>query len=1568
MVSVVRARARLLIVATVSAVAIAGLTLVSSPAANAAPPVIIGPAGGEVVTQIPTLSWQRQASAPRYEIQVSVSDTFATKLVDTNTYNSQYTPVAQLPAGQLYWRVRPFGGTDLDWADATFTRGALDVPTMLTPTGSLPQPQSPPLLSWTPVQGALAYNLQVSSDADFIDPTKIVSYNPVKVTSGISPVQQVPGTYYARVRATMGTNLFSNYSAPITFTIEGLAAAERTSPPNAGSVTDAVVDWKPVPGAATYQVQMDDDINFQSLAVDVTGITGTRFAPPKTVDNDTYYWRVRPIDAAGNFRGWMPADIGEFTRSWAGQVKLEYPAHEAIVGDPFFYQWSPSERTSSAQEDLALSSSYTLEVSTSPTFLGAPVMRCNTTSTTWVPGSSLNGNQQCQPQASGTYYWRVFGHDDFSTARPGTEPGQAEVRRFTYRPEVPQLVAPVKDPETDAVPTVEIPTLSWTPVGTAARYRVTINNSLGGSFVATTAATSYTPTVSLGTGNFTWQVSTVSQEGRVGTQFIFDQGEFNLVALTPGSAPKPLPLNSPSGRRFPTLQWQSVTGAATYSLHVKPVGSVAFTQVDDELPYPAAESLDGTFLAPGDYDWFVKAYNASGGLISSSGLNEADWGTLTINPLEVIDDEDHYAALAGTFLPDDPEQPALDLGADACRTQILNAANQSECVDVRNTPVLRWPAHADTGSYLLYVAKDKAMTNPVYDLDNNTVFDPIVLQQPMWSPPNALPDSQAGTAYFYKVVSCAYVFCEALGDAQHSFDKRSRQVELKPVQETSIAAPAPSDCVDNPLTPTPLVECQNDITLSWDDFRTTEKSADPGNPLSGPGRTEARSYIVQTATDSSFNDIIESVEVDQTTFTSFGTTYPEGTVYWRVQAVDANGNRLEWSKGDTPEDPCAFCKFDKKSPAPVLESPSSSPPVTGDQYFTWHSLPFAARYQVEIYKDNDTTFSPANRVVGPATVGSRAVSLTNRLAQSAIPYIWRVRRLDAANRAGAWTSGVFTVSEPTTTLTAPADGASVPPSDGLFSWSAVGGAESYRFERRLAGTLTVIEPAVTRATSWAPQSPITGGNWEWRVIPIDASGNNMTATGWRPFSVTDTVVANAGVGITGSGRVGTPLTINPEPVWNFGPAVTTTYQWYRGNTAIGGETGPTYTVTTADLTRVITVRAVGARPGYISGGSTSNGITGIAGNAPVAVVDVGATGTGKVGSLLTATPPTWDSDQVTSSYRWQRDGVDITGTTGDDPTYTVIATDVGKQITVKATGSRPGYDPGTSISAPVPAVLGDAPDATTDVTISGPSAKVGQTWTVAAPTWDTAGVTTTYQWFRDDVAITGATKATYTLATADIGASVAVEATGSKAGYAPGTSTSNAVVPEQLDTNTNIAPPTVSGIAAARETLTVNPGTWPSGTTYTYQWFVNGLAVARETKATYVVRTRDAGLKVSVRVTGSKAGFLPGTAFSPEQTVKKLPTATTAGLEEPVITKRARAILNVNVDVVDLGVPLGKVQVKEGSKVLATVQLKNDSRGNVTIRLKKLKPGKHKLVVTYLGSAATETSKAKKVKLIVLKK
>jgi hypothetical protein len=1532
---------RSLVSALACVLVVAGLSQLAAAPAQAAPPNIIGPAGGEIVPQIPNLQWQRLPDAAKYDVQVAASDTFSTPLVNVSTVNSTYTPLVQLPPGDLWWRVRVTGTGDTGWATAQFNRAALGTPTMLGPTGVLQQPQTPPLISWTSFPGATQYKLQVSSDGTFTDSAQITNYIPTKTTSAINPVLVVPGTYYARVQAVLSGGLTTSFSTPISYTIAGLEAAQALSPAENGTVTDTVLDWAPVPGAATYQLQIDDDDNFASTVVDQSNIMGTRYSPPKTIGNDTYYWRVRPVDASGNARAWEAADRHTFQRAWPGQVHLEYPANGATVGNPFYYQWSPSERASAAQEDLALSSSYTLEVATSPTFQGT-VMRCNTVNTTWVP----QGSNTCWPSASGTYYWRVIGHDDWSNNRPATDAPSAEVRSFTYQPDVPTLISPVGGAH------VTIPTLSWSPVPGAARYRVTITPAAGGAFAVTTAATSYTHDATLDPGGYTWQVQTLSQDNRLGTGFVFDTGSFYVDPLPAATGTQPDPLTSPSGRRFPTLEWTPVAGAARYEVWVKPAANSAYTMINRDFEYAAGESLDGTYLDPGSYDWFVKAFD-----INSALINAGTIGSFTINPLEVIPDDEHYAALAGTLLPDDPENADADLDADLCRTQILNAAGQSECDNLRNTPVLRWADKPNVGSYLLYVARDKEMTNPVYDTDNNGIFTPLVLSQPMWTPPAALPDSQAGTAYYYRVVPCSYQKCEALTHAEHSFDKLSRQVVLNPAQETAVGATAPADCPADVVPPNQQV-CQNDVTLSWQDFRKTEKdNAGDATPLTSPGRTEARSYLVQTATDSSFNSLIESSEVDQTTFTSFLTTYPEGPVYWRVRAVDGSANALAWSETGV---------FVKKSPRPVLQAPDLHQVVRGDLFFQWQSLPFAAQYRIEVYRNHDTDANAANQAVIPATVRSRAVSVTDLLAQlpqmpnGDDPYVWRIRRIDAAGRTGGWSDwGEFRVVEPSATQTSPADGALVPPSDALFTWQAVPGAESYRFERRVVGTVTNVEPITTRATSWAPQLAIAGGSWEWRVTPIDASGNSLTPSVWRPFTVEDTVTATVAVVIGGSGRVGTPLTVTTPPSWNFGAEVTTTYQWLRNGSAIGGAVGETYTATNADIGKSLSVRATGTRPGYLSGTSTSNVVGGLSGEAPIAVTGVSIAGTGNVGTNLTLTPPVWDNDSTTTTYQWQRDGANISGAT--QTTYTVTSSDVAKALTVKATGTRSGYDPGTSVSDPITGVLGDAPSATSSVSISGANDKVGSTWTLTPPTWSTTGVATSYQWFRDATAITGATSTSYKLAAGDVGASVTVRATGTKAGYQSGTSTSNAVVVAPLDPLIAASLPTISGVAKAKETLTATPGTWQisSGITYAYQWFVNGQAVARETGSKYVVRTRDAGLPVSVRVTANANNWAPGTATSAALPVEKLTSTTTATVAKKKITQRQRAVVTVKVGLLDFGVSLGQVQIKDGSKVISNVGLQTGKDGVLTIRLKKLKLGKHKLTITYLGSASTLASSDK---------
>ncbi|WP_210255032.1 DUF4347 domain-containing protein, partial [Methylocapsa sp. S129] len=69
------------------------------------------------------------------------------------------------------------------------------------------------------------------------------------------------------------------------------------------------------------------------------------------------------------------------------------------------------------------------------------------------------------------------------------------------------------------------------------------------------------------------------------------------------------------------------------------------------------------------------------------------------------------------------------------------------------------------------------------------------------------------------------------------------------------------------------------------------------------------------------------------------------------------------------------------------------------------------------------------------------------------------------------------------------------------------------------------------------------------------------------------------------------------------------------------------------------------------------------------VTPPGVSGTAQVGQVLTATTPTTDNSDATITYQWQRDGVNISGATGQ--TYRATAADVGDTLDVVATATDP---------------------------------------------------------------------------------------------------------------------------------------------------------------------------------------------------------------------------------------------------------------------------------------------------------
>jgi len=319
------------------------------------------------------------------------------------------------------------------------------------------------------------------------------------------------------------------------------------------------------------------------------------------------------------------------------------------------------------------------------------------------------------------------------------------------------------------------------------------------------------------------------------------------------------------------------------------------------------------------------------------------------------------------------------------------------------------------------------------------------------------------------------------------------------------------------------------------------------------------------------------------------------------------------------------------------------------------------------------------------------------------------------------------------------------------------------------------------------------------------------------------------------------------------------FQWYRNGAPIGGANGTSYTLQPEDAGTVVSFSTTGSKPAMTS-------VTRTVSSAVVAKADLSSaatptiTGTAKAGTALTAVPGDWTPGPITFSYQWLRDGKPIAGATA--ATYQLQIADVGTVIKVTVTGSRLGYNPAVRTSAGTAKVAVANLTTTTKPTITG-TAKVGGTLTASAGTWAPAPVALSYQWYRGTTAITGATKATYQLVSADSGKAIKVAVTGSKAGYATVRLESDplaSVVKAALEA----APiPTVSGSVKIGSTLTATAGEWkPSGVSLKYQWYRGNSAIKGATKATYKLTGSDAGKAIIVKVTGSKSGFANTTVAS----------------------------------------------------------------------------------------------------------
>lgn len=249
--------------------------------------------------------------------------------------------------------------------------------------------------------------------------------------------------------------------------------------------------------------------------------------------------------------------------------------------------------------------------------------------------------------------------------------------------------------------------------------------------------------------------------------------------------------------------------------------------------------------------------------------------------------------------------------------------------------------------------------------------------------------------------------------------------------------------------------------------------------------------------------------------------------------------------------------------------------------------------------------------------------------------------------------------------------------------------------------------------------------------------------------------------ITGRPMVGDKLTTAGA---GAGDKATYTYQWYRSGKVISRATKSSYTMTSSDLGKSLTVRITAHVLGFSAAKSSlpvtvrPNLVTNL--QAPV------ISGVAKVGQALTTAGA--GADGATYTFQWYRSGKAISGATKASRTLT--SSDRGKTMTVKVTATYLGQRASKTSSRT--GKVGSGTFANTAQPYTTGTCAKGSTLKANAGIWTPTASTVKYRWLRNGSSISGATSSSYKLTSSDRGKSISVRITVYRSGYTTTTSVS----------------------------------------------------------------------------------------------------------------------------------------------------------------------------------------------------
>jgi len=528
-----------------------------------AAPTLLSPLNGENENDnTPTFTWIKGENADNHRILVDNDNDLLSpidnELLEATAEN--WTKLEGYADGTYYWKVIAIKGENENSSSVwTFNVDTLPPakPTLISPEDNKLDNGLSQAFKWAqPPENSLplTYHIQIDNEASFTSP---YVYENSAVTDNTYPyLFSTDGTYYWRIRARDNAGNWGTWADNFKLTLD-------TTPPDPPPLVWPAYDenikdnapalnWSDVTDPSTpvtYGVQVDNDSDFSSPAVNVTGLATSTYTTSELAEG-VWYWRADARDNAGNAGAWSASRFRvDITKPLA--PTLVSPSNdENISYNTPNLDWNPISENS-------LPALYKVYVDNDSNFSSIDRESPWVWDDNWVVTPGL---------LEGIWYWKVGAKDNAGNV--GDNSASRSFRVDVTPPGKPTLASP----EHNYTTSDNTPTFRWTAVtdnSLPVTYDIQIDNEASFTSPYVYSKTKilenqHTCENELAGGTYYWRVRAVDNAGNYGNW----ADNFKLT-VSPGQPTLLSPANgAKTNDNTPTFQWTSGSNANSHRLLV----------------------------------------------------------------------------------------------------------------------------------------------------------------------------------------------------------------------------------------------------------------------------------------------------------------------------------------------------------------------------------------------------------------------------------------------------------------------------------------------------------------------------------------------------------------------------------------------------------------------------------------------------------------------------------------------------------------------------------------------------------------------------------------------------------------------------------------------------------------------------------------------------------------------------------------------------------------------------------------------------------------------------------------